>query len=234
MLNSYQAVALGGVGGETATTKSGSALYCDSMQKTVKHFLSQANIKPHAAVTDSKGNLVPSESVLKTDSCNNYFGLLRGNGSRAQAVRIDHKNAPVVTIKLPVSGVIYDVRTGKILAKGDTFKVKAPHGYGQLFAVLPKEVKAPAVKAPAAVKAGSVVNCSVKAEGAQGATVYRLEVRDPAGKVMRIYSKNTRFETPEGKFTFQIPYNAASGKWQITVIHVASQQKTTQFLTVEK
>ena len=234
MLNSYQAVALGGVGGENATAKSGSALYCDSMQKTVKLLLSQAGIKPHAVVTDSKGNLVPSESVLKKDTCNTYFGLLRGNGTRVQAVRIDHKNAPVVTIALPVSGVIYDVRTGKILAKGNSFNVKAPNGYGQLFAVLPHEVKAPAVKMPSTVKAGNMVTLSVKAQGAQGATVYRLELRDPAGKVKRIYSKNTRFETPQGSFTFQIPFNAVGGKWQVTVIHVASQQKTTMPLTVVK
>ena len=234
MLNSYQAVALGGVGGETATAKSGSALYCDSMQKTVKLLLSQAGIKPHAVVTDSKGDLVPSESVLKKDTCNTYFGLLRGNGTRVQAVRIDHKNAPVVTIALPVSGVIYDVRTGKILAKGNSFKVKAPHGYGQLFAVLPHEVKAPAVQMPSTVKAGNKVTLSVKAQGAQGATVYRLELRDPAGKVKRIYSKNTRFETPQGSFTFQLPFNAVGGKWQVTVIHVASQQKTTMPLTVVK
>ncbi|MBR7138534.1 MAG: beta-galactosidase [Lentisphaeria bacterium] len=234
MLNSYQAVTLGGVGGETATAKSGSALYCDSMQKTLKELLSQAGIKPHAVVTDSKGNLVPSESVLKTDTCNNYFGLLRGSGTRAQAVRIDHKNAPVVTVKLPVSGVIYDVRTGKLLAKGNTFKVKAPYGYGQLFAVLPQEVKAPFVKMASAVKAGNVVTLSVQAPGAQGASVYRVEVRDPAGKEMRIYAKNTRFETPAAKFAFQLPFNAACGKWQVTVIHVASQQKTTIPLTVVK
>ena len=233
MLNSYQAVSLGGVGGETASAKSGSALYCDSMQKTLKKLLSQAGIRSHAAVTDVKGNLVPSESVLKIDGCNSYFGLLRGSGTRAMPVRINHEKAPVVTVKLPVSGVIYDVRTGKILAKGDTFKVKAPYGYGQLFAVLPAEVKAPAVKAPAAVKAGSVVTCSVRSAGAQGATVYRLEVRDPAGKEQRIYARNTRFETPEGKFTFQIPYNAAAGKWQLTVIHVASQQKTAQVIEVK-
>ena len=234
MLNSYQAVTLGGVGGETATAKSGSALYCDSMQKTLKELLSQAGIKPHAVVTDSKGNLVPSESVLKTDTCNNYFGLLRGSGTRAQAVRIDHKNAPVVTVKLPVSGVIYDVRTGKLLARGNTFKVKAPYGYGQLFAVLPQEVKAPVVKMASAVKAGNVVTLSVQAPGAQGASVYRVEVRDPAGKEMRIYAKNTRFETPAAKFAFQLPFNAACGKWQVTVIHVASQQKTTIPLTVVK
>ena len=234
MLNSYQAVALGGVGGETASAKSGSALYCDSMQKTVKALLSQANVKPHAAVTNDKGVLVPSESVLKKDNCNTYFGLLRGNGTRVQIGRIDHAKAPWVNVTLPVSGVIYDVRTGKLLAKGCSFKVKAPRGYGQLFAVLPQEVKAPVVKLPSSVKAGSAVTLTAKAPGAQGSSVYRLEVRDPAGKLLRIYSKNTRFETPDASFTFQMPFNAVSGKWQITVIHVASQQKTTLVLAVVK
>ena len=234
MLNSYQAVSLGGVGGETATSKSGSALYCDSMQKTVKALLAGAKIAPHAVVTDVKGALVPSESVLKKDGCNTFFGLLRGNGGRAGIGRINHANAPAVTVKLPVSGVIYDVRTGKKLGKGSTFSVKAPFGYGQLFSILPAEVKTPVVKAPAQVRAGSSVTVSVSAAGARGPTVYRLELRDPAGKEVRIYAKNTRFATPEGSFTFQVPYNALPGKWQISCIHVASQQKKDVVLSVVK
>ena len=234
MLNSYQAVSLGGVGGETATSKSGSALYCDSMQKTLKALLAGAKIAPHAVVTDAKGSLVPSESVLKKDGCNTFFGLLRGTGGRAGIGKIDHAKAPVVTVKLPVSGVIYDVRTGKMLGKGNTFSVKAPFGYGQLFSVLPAEVKAPVVKAPAQVKAGVPVTVTVSAPGAQGPTVYRLEVRDPATEELRFYAKNTRFATPEGSFTFQLPFNAAPGKWQISCIHVASQQKKAITLLVVK
>lgn len=146
---------------------------------------------------------------------------------------IDLTKGPVVTVKLPVSGVIYDVRTGKILAKGNTFTTRAPGGYGQLFAILPKEVGAPAVTLPAQVTAGQVVKVHAAAPGAAGATVYRIEVKDPAGKVQRIYSRNVRFATPAADFAFQIPFNAEPGTWRVTVIHVASQRRTEKPFTVQ-
>ncbi|MBQ7696902.1 MAG: beta-galactosidase [Lentisphaeria bacterium] len=233
LMNSYQAVALGGAGGETATESSGSVVYCRSMQATMKQLLGSAGITPHAAVTDEKGALVTSHSVLKKDGVNAYFGLLRDNSSRMLRGAIDITKGPVVTVKLPVSGVIYDVRTGKILARGNTFKTRAPGGYGQLFAVLPEEVGTPAVTLSAQVTAGQMVKVRAAAPGAAGATVYRLEVKDPAGKVQRIYSKNVRFATPTADFAFQIPFNARPGVWRVTVTHVASQSRTEKPFTVE-
>ena len=233
MLNSYQAVALGGVGGETATAKSGSALYCDSIQQTVRTLLTQAGVRPHAVVTLPDGALAASESVLKKDGCNAFFGLLRSGSGRSGRGRIDHANAPLLTVKLPVSGVIYDVRTGKIIGRANSFKVKAPSGYGQLFAILPREVKAPAVKVPGQVKAGELVHVTLASAGAQGPTVYRMELRDPSGKLQRAYSKNTRFATPEGAFSFQIPFNARQGSWRLTLIHAASRQQKDVTFTVK-
>ena len=74
---------------------------------------------------------------------------------------------------------------------------------------------------------------SPKAPGAAGASVYRLEVKDPAGKVRRIYSVNVRFATPAADFAFQIPFNAEPGEWHVTVIHVASRRRTEKPFTVE-
>ena len=123
---------------------------------------------------------------------------------------------------LPVSGVIYDVRKGEKIAKGNSFSIKVPLGYGQLFSILPKEVAAPKVTLPATVKPGAIVTCKCTTKGAVSKTVYRMEVMLPDGTTPAFYAQNTTFPTPEGSFAFQVPFNATQGKWSVTITHVAS------------
>ena len=231
MLSSYQSLAIGGAGGETATAASGSQAYCLAMRQLISQLAQASSVAAHAAITDSKGQLTPSQSVLKKSGLNHYLAVVR-HTDLMKTGKIDHQNAPVLQVKLPVTGVIYDVRQGKLIARGNQFTIKAPAGYGQLFAILPDEITAMTAQVPAAVKAGEMVKVTCRAKGAQSRTVYRLEVTDPRGNLCREYSLNSCFETPDGEFAFQIPYNAPTGQWQVKLQHTASGQSVSKKLAV--
>ena len=235
MLNSYQSLNIGGVGGETATAASGSQAYCLAMRKLVSKIAKESKAESHAVVTDKNNIQTPCQSILKKAGENYYFAIVRHSNTMSTG-KIDNNAAstPVINIKLPVSGMIYDVRNGKKIAEGNAFKVKAATGYGQLFAILPAEVTAVNANVPAQAKAGSMVNISCSADGAQSRTVYRLEVFKPNGKIAGEYSLNSCFATPEGKFAFQIPFNAEIGKWQAVITHCASGTRTVKSFDVVK
>ena len=235
MLNSYQSLAIGGVGGETATAASGSQAYCIAMRKLVSKITGESGAQSHAVVTDKNKMQMPCQSILKKSGDNYYFAIVR-HSDFMKVGKIDNNapGTPVLDVKLPVSGVIYDVRQGKKIADGNAFKIKAAVGYGQLFAILPAEVTAVKASVPATVKAGSMVNITCNASGAKSRTVYRLEVIKPNGKTAAEYSLNSCFATPDGKFEFQIPFNAETGKWQAVITHCASGVKTTKTFNVVK
>ena len=233
MLNSYQAMTLSGVGGELANSTSGTHAYCNSMQTTLLALMEKAQISPFAKVIDANGNNIPGNAILRGAGDNYYFGIVQDREVRDGAV-IDHKNAPSATVTLPVSGVIYDLRKGEKIGKGNSFSIKVPLGYGQLFSILPKEVAPPKVTLPATAKPGDVVTCKCTAKGAVSKTVYRLEVTLPDGTTPAFYAQNAFFPTPEGSFAFQVPYNATPGKWSVTITHVASGAHFTQTFTVAK
>lgn len=203
------------------------------MRKLVSKVASESGAMSHAVVTDKNNRQVPSQSILKKAGENYYFAIVRHTDIRKTGRINNHApDTPVINITLPVSGMIYDVREGKKIATGNSFKIRAAAGYGQLFAILPAEVTGVDANMPDTVKAGSTVNISCQANGAKSRTVYRLEVVKPNGKVAREYSLNSCFATPEGRFTFQIPYNAEPGKWQAKITHCASGKKEVKTFAV--
>ncbi len=227
MFSSYQSLAIGGVGGETATAASGSQEYCLAMRNLISKLATESKVFAHAQVTGKNKQLVPCQSILKKAGENSYFAIVR-HADFLKPGKIDHKNAPTVQVKLPVSGVIYDVRQGKVIANGNTFKIKAPTGYGQMFAILPAAITAVNSNVPARVKAGSAVKVTCSAAGAKSKTVYRMEVVNPDGTIAKEYSLNKCFDSPEGKFEFQIPFNATPGEWKVILKHVASGKSDTK------
>lgn len=234
IFDAYQTLTLGGVGGEHSTSTTGTEQYCNALRTVVSKIMTDAGLKVYAVVKDNRGRLAPSESVLRKNGENYYFGIMyRDLLSEKIPGRIDFKNATPVTVELPISGVIYDVRRGVKLGKGNKFKTTLPAGYGQLFAVLPAEITAVKTQLPPSVKAGSVCSVKVSADGAADKSVFRMEVYTPDGKKQPLYSKNQVSENKETVFSFQIPYNAEKGKWNLVFTHAASGKKSNRLVTVK-
>ena len=233
VFDAYQTLTLGGVGGEHSTSTTGTEQYCNSLRTVVSKIMTGAGVKTYAVVKDMNGKLAPSESVLRKSGENYYFGIMyRDLAAEKIPGKIDFKNAAPVTVELPISGVVYDVRKGVKIGNGNKFKITVPAGYGQLFAILPAEITAVKAQLPPSIKAGSVCSVKVSADGAADKSVFRMEVYSPDGKKQPLYSKNQVSENKETVFSFQIPYNAEKGKWSLVFIHAASGKKTNRLLTV--
>ena len=147
--------------------------------------------------------------------------------------RIDPKKGYAITIKLPFKGHIYDYRTGKYFGHTDTFKSFLVPAIANFYSIQKSRVTGVSVKAPAAVTAGSNVSIAFTANGASGAQVFNVNVYDSAGKAQRIYRKNFRAPGNKGTHVFQLPYNAAKGKWQLTVTHVNTGLKKNVNITAK-
>ena len=233
IFDAYQTLTLGGVGGEHSTSTTGTEQYCNSLRTVVSKLMTGAGVKAYAVVKDMNGKLAPSESVLRKSGENYYFGIMyRDLAAEKIPGRINFAKATPVTVELPVSGVIYDVRKGVKLGKGNKFKTTLPPGYGQLFAILPAEITGVKTQLPPSVKAGSVCSIKVSADGAADKSVFRMEVYSPDGKKQPLYSKNQVSENKETVFSFQVPYNAEKGKWNLVFIHAASGKKSNRLVTV--
>ena len=70
-------------------------------------------------------------------------------------------------------------------------------------------------------------------QGAEGPQVFHLEVTDPAGKRRAVYAKNYRSEGPSVRIRFQLPFNAAEGKWRAEVTQVSTGLKAVHGFTVK-
>ena len=145
------------------------------------------------------------------------------------------------TIRMAFRGIdgIVELDTNKLgnykglkIGKGNKFKTTLPPGYGQLFAILPNEITGVKTQLAPSVKAGSVCSVKVSADGAADKSVFRMEVYSPDGKLQPLYSKNQVSENKETVFSFQVPYNAEKGKWNLVFIHAASGKKSNRLVTV--
>ena len=123
-------------------------------------------------------------------------------------------------MKLPLKGHVYDYRTGKYFGETDTIKTYLVPGIANFYSIQKKCVSGLDLQAPASVAAGSSVTLKFTAQGAEGAQVFNVNVCTPDGKLQRFYRKNFRTAGNNGTYTFQIPFNAPKGQWQIRVAHV--------------
>ena len=239
-VSDYHFIQLGGTGGEVATDHSGDAKLQQVMRKIVKKELDRSGVTPCMAVIDAKGNDLPCMALMREDMGTYTAALYKAPAPpRTKGLlppphnRIDLKKGHAVTVKLPFKGHVYDYRTGKYLGHTDSFKSFLVPAIANFYSIQKTQVKGVSVKAPAAICAGKTVDITFAAEGATGAQVFNVNVLDPAGKAQRIYRKNFRTPGNSGSYSFQIPWNAAKGKWQICVTHVNTGLKKNVNITVK-
>ena len=239
-LSDYHFIQLGGTGGEVSTDTSGDAKIQQAMRVLVKKQLDKSGVTPCMEVLDPKGKDLPCMALMREDGGTFTAAIYKAPPPpRTKSVlppppdRINHKKGINVTVKLPVKGHVYDYRTGKYFGYTDKFKTYIVPAIANFYSIQKTQVKGVTVKAPAAVNAGSSVSLAFAATGATGAQVFNVSVFDPAGKDLRIYRKNFRTAGNNGTYTFQLPYNAAKGKWQICVTHVNTGMKKKISITVK-
>ena len=186
------------------------------------------------AVLDPQGNDLPCMALVREDGSTQTAALyvppvlprVRGVVPPPHDL-IDRKKGLCVTVRLLFKGHIYDCRSGKYLGNTDTFKAFLVPGIANFYSIQKSRVTGVELQlSKTVVKAGDTVKCTFKAAGAVGAQVFNVTVTDPAGKTPKIYRKNFRCAGNTGVYMFQIPFNAATGIWQVCVTHVNTKAKS--------
>lgn len=132
-----------------------------------------------------------------------------------------------------MSGHIYNVRDGRFVCTGDSFKERAVAGREHLYSILPSRLTRVTLSAPADIKAGDTVPITFAAEGATSPLTYHLEVYGPDGERCAEYAKNFRVALGEGAYSFQLPFNAPAGAWQVEITNVNTGLKAVAAVAVD-
>ncbi len=222
-LHRYHQVELGGVGGELATSKSGSSSETEQIREQVSAALAATAI-PRVSLT-SQGLPYPAQTTLRRDGDNYVFGLFK----RSSAAQLTPEVTEKVDITLPVNGHIYDIFSGEYLGQTERISADVALGIPKIYSIGPGQPGALGVRAPAEVSRGELLQIVIS--GGLGASVFRLELIDPNGRSLRQYSKNYHFATGDGAVSWQSAYNDLPGEWQIEATHINTKRTIRQAVT---
>ncbi|MBR2374425.1 MAG: beta-galactosidase trimerization domain-containing protein [Lentisphaeria bacterium] len=217
MVSGYQQTVLGGVGGEVAQDLSGSAKFCAALRKLAAEEFQKGGVTANRSVIGKDGKPRQVETVWKNYNGNFIFGIWKFDRS---VPVLDPGSGEDVTVKLPVKGHIYDVRSKKYIGYGNSFQYRLFPGGAGVYAVLRSKPGKLSVSAPA--KAALMGEISFKVSLPGGGRVFNCELFDPSG-VLR-YSRT--LAAPEGKAAgaFQLSANKdkAGKNWTLKVTDTAS------------
>jgi hypothetical protein len=126
-----------------------------------------------------------------------------------------------VTVGLRRNGHVYDLRTGRYLGHGDSFRSAFPDGRMQCFAVLQYRATGLAAEcSPAAVRPGGAVTlrCRLATDGpAADLHGFRVRVIGPGGADVDAYRQVVLAAGGETAVTIPTALNEAAGTYRVTV-----------------
>ncbi len=180
-------------------------------------------------ITDGAGREAPPYEIVRLDRGElRYYGVLRD-------FRIEPDGGPV-TLRLEdeQGRHLYDLRAGRDLGPVAEVPLALPPGETRLLATAPYRVEALELTAPARVRAASAVTVglALRCSGRPGDHVLRVEVADPAGRMVEPYCRNVLAEA--GRATVAVPLapNDPRGRWTVTARDVVSGRRATASLEV--
>lgn len=235
IINTYQTVKLGGVGGELNTVTSGNEVFCRNLRTLVESMLRRAGAELNSVVTTTNNQPFPCNSVLKQDGENFVYAIHKhavNNGTNVYPMLFKDQKPVALKVILPVSGCIYDIKKGKLLAKGDTFNIDLINGEGQIFSILKNDVTKVTIDAPKTATAGNPFAVTMKNDGS-GAHIFFLSLLDPSGKVRTEYNHDLRGENAAATYTFAFAHNDAKGLWIIQCKNVNTGLTTSTTINLQ-
>ena len=125
-------------------------------------------------------------------------------------------------VKLPVTGHIYEMRSGKYLGYGSGCKLKVRGGDPVLLSILPEKITGVDLTLPKVWKRGESRKVGFKVRGGRGNHVFRIEIRDPEGIPPWGCAWNIYGPAEGASFDFQFACNDKPGTWHIRVRDVDS------------
>ena len=131
-----------------------------------------------------------------------------------------------VTVRLPKSLNIYDIRSGRYVAEADVFDAALAPAEAEVYALLPYRVTGLRIDGlPERPRRGALLSLTAAVEtagGAAGDHVFRVELRDPSGALVRAYTANRLAKAGVLQLSLPLALNDPSGQWAITVKDILS------------
>lgn len=203
--------------------------------------LLRKDVQPQIAVTDAAGNAVVGvESHLFLNSGVTLLTLLSNPLQRVDELgppdfRSNKRfEAPApVTITLPHSVSVYDVRSGKALGQLKKLQLTVTPYEPIILALSPSPLPTLLVTVPAQAQRGSNISIGISSEATPAGThVVHIDVLDPKGERMLQYSGNLL--APGGRAAKAIPLalNDPAGQWTIRIHDLLSGHTESRTLAV--
>ncbi|MGC9319944.1 MAG: beta-galactosidase trimerization domain-containing protein, partial [Armatimonadota bacterium] len=184
--------------------------------------LRAAGLEPPARVTLPDGaRPLCVQQVLFGDGPARYLALSQDILARGLAQQQLH-------IELPQPSIVYDLRAGERIGEGAVSEWDATISRGEplVYSLLPYEVEAVALRAPADVERGQTAEIAVSvgvSEGQPADHVVRIDLFAPGTEAPhRQYSQNVLCEDGAGSATIPFALDDTRGTWRVEAHDVAS------------
>jgi hypothetical protein len=199
----------------------------EATRKLVRTFLAAARIQPAISLRADP----PADSGFGARFRSGeavYLGLSAPPGG--------NRNVSVSLAGLePSQRCVYDVRAHKYLGRTERFDYILKESYGELLALMPREIGHVRLRAPQRADRGRLAPVSVTLSGWKadlGRTVFRVEVYDPDGNLNAPYTRTVACDGGRAEMAIPFALNDAPGEWLIRAIEVVSGSSDEARVTV--
>jgi len=184
----------------------------------MRALLKWGGVKPEIEITDGFVPLRQFDVVKFRDDKAIHAAIIRDD--------TDSRKGPEVVLNFERSAHAYDVREGRYLGEGKSFKAEVPRWKPKLISLLPCRIDGVKVNGNGSAKVGGKLRFKIetKIQGEPTSLVYRLEVKGPDGELREAYSSKVR--TPAGSSVYDgvlpLALNDPTGAWTITATEIVS------------
>lgn len=202
-----------------------------STQDLLRKLLVVTSVRPQVRVTAGEADVPACEIVRFQDGPIQYISLLTDNTCAGV-------KAEDVTIQLPRTAFVYDVRGKRALGEIQSVKTTLSPGDPKIYALMPYSIEGVkitpvAAKVAAGTEAAFDVALQVKAGTLSGRHCLRIEVLAPDGKRLRHYAQNVLSDKALVRVSVPLALNDPPGVWQVQVTDVATGRTASGEFTKE-
>ena len=212
------------------------------LREAAQKLIAAAGVRPEFSVADEFSG---STTGIETHTFRNGGVTLLAVLSNPE-LRVDELGPPefrsnarfekprALRVSLPHAMYVYDVRSGKALGNTDSITLTLDPYEPAIYALTPTRFPPLRVSAPARVKHGESAGLSISFDGVSSAAthVLHLEVTDPAGKTVGVYSGNVLAQNGTAAKAVPVAVNDPAGKWTVLITDLLSGQRQTVSLEV--
>jgi hypothetical protein len=192
----------------------------DPLTGFVQELLFETGIQPQTYVIQDDQPLRDCEVVRFTDGKISYVALVRDN-------RIPGLQPEDVTISLPQSLNVYDMRAKESLGRTASIQTQLLPGEPKVYAMFPYVVQGLSIVPKLAkVEAGDMVEFELSLDSGgsdrTGSHCFRIELFAPSGEPLEHYAQNLLCDRSSVTATIPLALNDPPGEWTIRATDVAS------------